>query len=210
MTNFGKKILYMGTGIILVSIKFSIFETTIRSLTNNFHLQNQMNSSGAPVLVRLGEHDQNDDNEAVHVDVSIEKLTPHDKYRQQSKYYDIGLIKLNRTIKFSAAIRPACLPDEEYPIEFATATGWGYVAYKELSSVLMKVSLKMFDHDKCSDAFPPTSHELRGIREQSQFCAGSDTGSNNTCGGDSGWMNILSAGEKPNVFLSRWTTSSSP
>lgn len=145
-----------------------------------------MNFSGPIAYVRLGEHDKNLLNESQHVDVKVTELFPHHNYERGYDYDDIGLLKLERPVKFTDAIRPACLPEDSFTSNKVTATGWGYVKRGELSSVLMKVSLDVFDHSKCSGLNKPSRTSLQGILEDTQFCAGSDTRNNNTCRGDSG------------------------
>lgn len=145
-----------------------------------------MNSSGAVASVRLGEHDKNVTNESQHIDVNVIQIIPYPSYRRDRHYNDIGLLKLERKVQFTDTIRPACLPEEPFTSDKALATGWGYVKDNDMSSVLMKVLLDVFDQNKCSQSNPPNPKSLQGVREQTQFCAGSDTHINNTCFGDSG------------------------
>lgn len=103
-------------------------------------------------------------------------------------------MKLERPITFvneiRPNIRPACLPDEPITADIvnATATGWGYGKQRQSSDVLMKVDLKLFSHNKCSNYIKPDRRLPSGYLEETQLCAGSETHVNNTCGGDSGWL----------------------
>jgi hypothetical protein len=64
--------------------------------------------------------------------VKISQITNHPFYRKPRKYNDIALIRLGSKVKFSRAIRPACLPQpklrQENQRSFST-TGWGEVSY---------------------------------------------------------------------------------
>ncbi|XP_037036575.1 serine protease snake-like [Bradysia coprophila] len=138
--------------------------------------------------VRLGEHDQSNPNESDHIDVKVAELIPHPNYRTRYHYDDIALIKLNHSVRFTDAIRPACLPEE--PISVGSinviATGWSSGQQIERSNVLMKVVVDVFDHNTCSEQNKPEYRTPEGVRETTQFCAGSTTYIHNTCLGDSG------------------------
>lgn len=82
--------------------------------------------SGPAKFVRLGElnyRTTTDDTETQ--DFTVIEIKKHPKYHNQH-YDDIGLLKLNKAIRFTAYVRPACL----YPVytineHKAIATGWG-------------------------------------------------------------------------------------
>ncbi|XP_037036527.1 serine protease snake-like [Bradysia coprophila] len=138
--------------------------------------------------VRLGEHDQSNPNESAHIDVEVSELFRHPDYRTRYHYNDIALIKLNHSVRFTDAIRPACLPEEPISVGSinVTATGWGSGQQIERSNVLTKVVVDVFDHNTCSEQNKPEYRTPEGVRETTQFCAGSTTHINNTCHGDSG------------------------
>ncbi|XP_058836466.1 serine protease snake-like [Topomyia yanbarensis] len=142
-------------------------------------------SRGRPVVVRLGEHDL--DNELDHqVDFDIIDIVRHPEYRGRSAYYDIALIKLKRTVKFSSYIRPACLWTS-ISLNYTTAIASGFGQLGFLTSParkLNKVSLQFFGSERCNKAFPRNRKMETGIRD-SQICAGSADG-RDTCKGDSG------------------------
>ena len=69
-----------------------------------------LNSSNAPVLVRLGDQNlKTRDDGANEVDYAIERFIKHESYSRRSRYYDIAVIKLTQDVTFSKFIRPACL-----------------------------------------------------------------------------------------------------
>ncbi|XP_037037349.1 serine protease snake-like [Bradysia coprophila] len=138
--------------------------------------------------VRLGEHDQSNPNESTHIDVKVSKLFPHKLYRKLYYYNDIALIRLQHSVNFTDAIRPACLPEEPTPVGSidATITGWGSGQQIQQIDVLKKVHIEVFDHKTCSEQNKPNYRTPEGVRETTQFCAGSTTHRHTACRGDSG------------------------
>ncbi|KAJ6642083.1 Serine protease snake [Pseudolycoriella hygida] len=136
--------------------------------------------------VRLGEHDESKTDETNHEDFDVVERIPHENYTARSFYYDIGLLKLGKKVVFNPRLRPLCLPEINTFGSRLIAAGWGHNGTNTRSEVLSKVSLEVFDHNKCSKENEPFSQLRRGINEETQFCAGSTTASNNTCKGDSG------------------------
>lgn len=145
------------------------------------------------IVVRLGQHYRRVTNEASRIDLHVGNLTLHPNYDIKYEYDDIALINLTDKVQFNFAIRPACLPQESITYNTsATATGWGLVTASEQSTVLMKVSLNVSDHNKCKRSFPIIHYRPQWIRKDSQFCAGSLTNNSNTCSGDSGRLKVTS------------------
>lgn len=83
------------------------------------------------------------------VETSVEEIFVHPDYKRPIKYNDIGLIKLDRKVKFSRMIYPACLPQPddrpETISEFLTA-GWGRLEYfgRHLGLGMVLLSVSMF------------------------------------------------------------------
>lgn len=146
--------------------------------------------SGPAKYVRLGEHDQNSENDGTKIDLRIIESIPHPEYRYPIQYNDIGLFKLERRVELNGSIRPACLPEQSaVPTKSAIATGWGTVTWRgKQSNVLLKVTLDMFTQNECNRTYrTDVNRKLnRGIVEETQVCAGSHTEEKDSCQGDSG------------------------
>ena len=85
-----------------------------------------MSISEPPVQVMLGAVNLNETG-SLAKKYHIKKWIQHPKYRTAAKaYYDIALIELDRTVKFSQTIQPACLYTKSDIPEFGLeVTGWG-------------------------------------------------------------------------------------
>lgn len=136
-------------------------------------------------FVRLGEHDINNDYDN-QKDFDIESITRHPNHRYSSSYHDIALIELKENVRFSNAIRPACLWTKEYiNVNAVIATGFGMMETAgEQSNVLRKVVLNFLDRRLCGMQFSGRSFASGLIDEQ--LCIGSDKSLKDTCQGDSG------------------------
>lgn len=129
------------------------------------------------------------DREERHETLKIDERIRHPDYLLPSKYNDIALLKLERSVAFSPSIRPACLADEFRPFSERTiATGWGRTESQMNSDVLLKVVLDWISHAECNTSFRRyVSRKLaNGIQEATQICAGSKEKRSDTCQGDSG------------------------
>lgn len=63
-------------------------------------------------------------------DFDVIKTIKHPKYHGQSKYNDIALLQLDRSVEFNAYIRPACLNTVlKIPNKKAIASGFGKTSY---------------------------------------------------------------------------------
>ncbi|CAH0562168.1 unnamed protein product [Brassicogethes aeneus] len=143
---------------------------------------------GDPKVVRLGDLDlTRTDEGSDHVDYDISRIISHPKYVPNVNYYDIGLLELNRKVKITQFIRPACLHSKRRIDErIAVATGYGATDYTaENANKLMKVSLNIYDNNLCARAFNTEKKLPRGITEN-MLCAGELEGNKDTCQGDSG------------------------
>lgn len=127
-----------------------------------------------------------------HKDFRVIEIIKHDSYTPPSTYNDIALLKLDRVVKFTAFIKPACLFTEPnfdslkgYTFE---VTGWGLTEWGGSgSNILKKVSLELFDD--CKSKYNSKIHNRRlpnGILTESQVCAGSRSEEKDACSGDSG------------------------
>lgn len=101
------------------------------------------------------------------------------------------LFKINNALQlgiYKGYIRPACLPQTDIDFKSAPeikviASGFGSTGLK-LSENLQKVTLKMYDQQKCSQVYDGDKKVNSGIDKKSKICAGSPD--KDTCLGDSG------------------------
>lgn len=146
-------------------------------------------------MVRLGELDfsTNNDN-SVPADYKIQNYISHPQYyitTEQEHYNDIVLVELQKIVRFTDYILPACLPlVDGREFEEYKAAGWGVtqpVEFAELSPHMRKVKLQRFDDDTCIKQVKPDKERLpNGVNSRTQMCAGSKYDNRDTCQGDSG------------------------
>lgn len=142
----------------------------------------------------MGEHDirTNPDCDAhlcadSFIDLQIDEVISHEKYDTMVKNlaYDIALIRINRSVKFSQFVSPVCLPRTEElrkrDIEGYSfyAAGWGKTESESYSEVKLKVEISGISLEKCKRIY--TKRHLNN----NQMCAGGISGLD-TCQGDSG------------------------
>ncbi|XP_063698018.1 serine protease easter-like [Culicoides brevitarsis] len=151
------------------------------------------------VSVRLGEHDltQNPDCEGYgymrdcadyHLDIPIEEVVVNNGYSpyDDQQYNDIALIRLAKTVKFTAFVKPICLPmDNELKEKSLVGdrmevVGWGKTETRSQSNIKLKVKIRGVDLNTCSARFQPVRRVI-----DTQVCAGGDRGKD-SCRGDSG------------------------
>ncbi|XP_045128931.1 clotting factor G beta subunit-like isoform X2 [Portunus trituberculatus] len=147
-------------------------------------------------IVRLGEHDYNDDNDgAVHQDIKVADAVPFPDFAHPKAYHDLELLKLVTAVTIQKFISPVCLPwGSESSIELlgqqATLAGWGDTLFGGYpSSILQEVNVTVFSSDQCDRSYSILSHYAQtwpqGIGEET-MCAGDPEGGRDACQGDSG------------------------
>lgn len=108
----------------------------------------------------------------------VKNIIKHKNFDGTLGHNDIALLRLEKPVKITKKIKPACLSTLLY--DDLIATGWGSTKNGEpLSNVLLKANLKVFPKDQCS-AIPWNITLLN-----STFCAGGQYTAS-TCDGDSG------------------------
>lgn len=73
-------------------------------------------------------------------DAKILKIIVHPKYSPPKKYYDIALMELEKNVRFTKFIQPACLWNKFDTSALgteATLTGWGVVETSKFISTLI-------------------------------------------------------------------------
>lgn len=122
-------------------------------------------------------------------DFLIEKHIPHPEYTRRLVYNDIGLLKVDRTIKFNPHMRPLCLPTSPDLPEAFLSMGYGATGPLDpTSNTLIVVSQYFFSYDECKDKFKGAINRRfnRGLDNDTQICLGSRSTIESTCSGDSG------------------------
>lgn len=146
--------------------------------------------AGPPRVVRLGEIDLTKSaGKRSRFDFDVANIITHPDYNFPLRYNDIALLKLNKNVRFTEYVRPACLytnPYVEQTQSIATGYGKNEFAASENINKLMKVALHIYKNEKCAQNFGSDRRNLpRGII-QSMLCAGDIKGGHDTCQGDSG------------------------
>ncbi|KAG7174978.1 Proclotting enzyme-like 8 [Homarus americanus] len=144
-------------------------------------------------LVRLGEHDLNRTDEAVHEDFDIMSRTIHADFNPVSFANDIAILKLDRPVTFRDAIQPVCLPlperfdKDDLVRSFGFIAGWGSVSFNNVSSsVLLHVMIPIISQEECSQKYSA----FRQISiDETTICAG--VGGQDACQGDSGGPMVM-------------------
>ncbi|XP_055847600.1 serine protease easter-like isoform X2 [Episyrphus balteatus] len=169
-----------------------------------------------PSRVRLGEWDTATDRDCEvdtrgfedcadpHVDVTIEKVIPHEQYVASSKSqpYDIALIRLSRNVDYTDFIRPICLPLKDilkrstFDGSKMDVSGWGKTEHGTSSNVKLKAEVPVVPLNECQRVYSQRSVDLGST----QMCAGGQQGID-SCRGDSGGPLIgLDSSNKQRVY----------
>ncbi|XP_053212679.1 proclotting enzyme-like [Panonychus citri] len=142
------------------------------------------------VIVRLGEHDiENDSEDDAVKDFSVQTIKIHDAFDPKTYRNDIALIVLSEKVTFNERMAPICLPYDSQLFRFgnitgrsATITGWGRTSFNGPSSqVLLQASFEIVPQEYCKDAFKkwvPISNVY--------LCASNVGATRDSCQGDSG------------------------
>lgn len=114
------------------------------------------------------------------IDVPVAQFIVYDRYNKFSRFGDLALIKLSKSVQLSKdGLRPACLDtiNRSYGTK-SIATGFGHTANLGSSSDhLLKVTLDILDPSNCERAIGQFAKE--------NVCAGKLEGGKDTCqGGD--------------------------
>lgn len=128
------------------------------------------------ILLGVTDFDTNSISDDCPTEFLVDKIIPHPKYTITSRYNDIALLRLSRTVTFSSYIRPACLPIDSNIPEELTAVGWGATGLgAPLNDELIKVIVTYFNHTACAEVYKngETRRFDHGIIEETQMCAGS-------------------------------------
>ncbi|XP_022919636.1 phenoloxidase-activating factor 1-like [Onthophagus taurus] len=120
------------------------------------------------------------------VNVGVSGTIPHPQYDDTSRdrLFDIGLVRLQRSVTYSDYIRPICLPspNERATVgNFLTVVGWGRTETGRYSPTKQKLLVPVVEPNRCAATFRTQRVTLR----DSQLCAGGEK-DKDSCKGDSG------------------------
>lgn len=138
--------------------------------------------------MRLGEWDSTSDNDCddrgvcsdAVVDVPVAEAIAHEGYDplSTSRENDIGIIRLQRKVRYSQFIRPICMPntptlrDLNFGGVRLTATGWGKTEYSRKSEVKLKANLNGMRDDLCASVY----RSQQVVITKRHLCAGGEPG----------------------------------
>ncbi|KAL4717064.1 hypothetical protein ACJJTC_016951 [Scirpophaga incertulas] len=143
-----------------------------------------------PKIVRLG-YNKISERSSNGQDAKIMKVITHPKYEPPKKYNDIALIELEKEVRFTMYVQPACLivgPDDVLVGQKAMLTGWGVTdaADPTTSPELQVAEISVLDSRLCDRLYRRScSRHWCGMAEN-QLCAGVLDGGVDACQGDSG------------------------
>lgn len=119
-------------------------------------LEDPRRRKAGKLIITLGDHDWSVSGEWPDMQIGVEKVTLHPKFRQGALFnFDYAIIKLNRPIDFKRYdwIRPVCLPqgNSDYVNHTGTVSGWGVVDAdtKRQSTVLQSVDVNILTMKEC-------------------------------------------------------------
>ena len=118
---------------------------------------------------------------------------------------DIAVVSMDRSVKFTAFIRPLCLPEinEDYAGSVGTIVGWGRLSHNgRLPNTLQESRVPILSQQSCRHSSDHLAEEIT----ENMVCAGYlDTAATDACQGDSGGPLILpSHSQKVLVGIVSW------
>ncbi|KAF9801678.1 hypothetical protein SFRURICE_018235 [Spodoptera frugiperda] len=135
--------------------------------------------------VKFGEHDRCDKNQQALMTRYVVKVIAHN-FTLTDLSNDIALLKLNKPVEYSYAVKPVCLPtndDKSYTSQTAIVAGWGAMNETgKWSCTVREAELPVLSNEACRN----TNYNATKIKEV-MMCAGfPETAHKDACTGDSG------------------------
>jgi len=137
----------------------------------------------------------------------VSRYINHPQFIKNTYDNDLSLIFLNRDIRFTATIYPACLanPGRNYENTQVTAAGWGKDEKGDLNNILKQVDLTTMNNQRCNyllrNGLPDyLLNELLDVSDNMICAKGHFKG---TCHGDSGGPLMLK-GSKTVIGVTSW------
>lgn len=110
----------------------------------------------------------------------VKSIHEHEYFDIISFDNDIALIKLDRPVKFSSTVRPACLPDgsvSDYAGSLTIIAGWGRTGEKQPTSQLLRsLIVPVWSQEQCYE-----SDYGKSKITDNMMCAGYHDGARDGC-----------------------------
>ncbi|XP_062549584.1 venom protease-like [Armigeres subalbatus] len=138
------------------------------------------------IIVELGQNNLQESSAHAQA-IPVIRSVVHDKYEYGRHKYDIAILQLKTSVKYSNYVQPACLPKlneviEDYETEMGTIVGWGFIEAGELSNTLQSAEVPVIPFLPClqsdRDFFAQELYD-------GMYCAGQQNGTA-PCFGDAG------------------------
>ncbi|KFM83315.1 Limulus clotting factor C, partial [Stegodyphus mimosarum] len=151
------------------------------------------------VLIFCGKYHRSFKRDDNYVQVrKVQQIVVHDEYDFIHYDGDIALLQIEEAVEFTTRVKPICLPNELTTRENVRdgkkgiVTGWGLTESGKFSETLKEAVLPVVSHDRCEKAY---REGLRTVTiTENMFCAGYESGTSDTCNGDSGGPFMFSFG----------------
>lgn len=139
----------------------------------------------------------------------VSRTFKHPEYNQNIVDNDIALLRLERPLKLTQRVWPACLPEQNEELEpdsMTTILGWGAISYQlgtrggkpqvelKRDDTLYQAKVPVVDFDECKQSYglDLESHHV--------ICAGYKEGRIDSCAGDSGGPLLLEKENRWHVY----------
>merc|ERR1740129_582838 len=126
---------------------------------------------------------------SVHHEVrKVDKVVARGDFELRSYNNDIALVKMDRPVEWSEAVRPLCLPEasgqeDDYTGDMADIIGWGRLQYNgKTASRLREAAVPVISQRQCRHESKYSSEEIT----DNMICAGFKDAHIDACQGDSG------------------------
>ncbi|GAB0092731.1 hypothetical protein DMENIID0001_077620 [Sergentomyia squamirostris] len=127
--------------------------------------------------------------------IRVAKIIQNPQYNSQTVDYDISLLKLEKALTFGDGVQPIPLLNSGDVVpdgDLITVSGWGRLSENgPIPSQLQAIKIPKMNDVVCQNALMVTDAPMTDRK----LCAGTLSGGNNTCYGDSGgpavWNGVL-------------------
>jgi len=122
-------------------------------------------------------------------EIGVSKVTRHSKYSGSSFNNDIAILELEKDVKFSEDVQPACITDnptivQKFDNTGLSIAGWGAINFRgPTSKILLEGKIRPVSTEDCQEKFKP----FRNVEINEKKICARDLGNKiDACQGDSG------------------------